>query len=98
MIAEKWDITRDDMEAFAVESHERALRARAEGRFDARDRAARRASTTTKARASPNLDKIRSLPHARRGRPAHRRGVVADLRRVGRAADRERAARSRRTA
>ena len=34
MIAEKWDISRDDMEAFAVESHERALRARAEGRFE----------------------------------------------------------------
>jgi acetyl-CoA C-acetyltransferase len=34
MIAEKWDISRDDMEAFAVESHERALRAQAEGRFD----------------------------------------------------------------
>ena len=35
MIAEKWDISREDMEAFAVESHERAIRARAEGRFDA---------------------------------------------------------------
>src|SRR3954470_24845871 len=34
MIAEKWNITRDDMEAFAIESHERALRAQAEGRFD----------------------------------------------------------------
>src|SRR5215469_5602632 len=34
MIAEKWDISRPDMEAFAVESHERALRARAEGRFE----------------------------------------------------------------
>ena len=34
MIAEKWDITRDDMEEFAVESHERAIRARAEGRFE----------------------------------------------------------------
>jgi acetyl-CoA C-acetyltransferase len=34
MIAEQWDITRDDMEAFAVESHERALRATAEGRFE----------------------------------------------------------------
>src|SRR5450755_972610 len=34
MIAEKWDITRADMETFAVESHERALRARSEGRFD----------------------------------------------------------------
>src|SRR5438128_976376 len=34
MIADKWDISRDDMEAFAVESHERAIRARAEGRFE----------------------------------------------------------------
>ena len=34
MIAQKWDISRDDMEAFAVESHERAIRARAEGRFE----------------------------------------------------------------
>src|SRR6476660_6508784 len=35
LIAEKWDISREDMEAFAVESHERALRAQAEGRFEA---------------------------------------------------------------
>src|SRR6478752_2088731 len=35
MIAEKWNISRADMEAFAVESHARALRARAEGRFHA---------------------------------------------------------------
>ena len=35
MIAERWEISRDDMEAFAVTSHERALRARAEGRFEA---------------------------------------------------------------
>src|SRR2546430_10744757 len=34
MIAEKWDVSREDMEDFAVESHQRALRARAEGRFD----------------------------------------------------------------
>ena len=34
LIAEKWNISRDDMEEFAVESHERALRARAEGRFE----------------------------------------------------------------
>src|SRR5436305_1964543 len=34
MIAEKWNITRDEMETFAVSSHERALRAHAEGRFD----------------------------------------------------------------
>ncbi len=34
MIAEKWDLTRDAMEAFAFESHERAVRAIDEGRFE----------------------------------------------------------------
>jgi acetyl-CoA C-acetyltransferase len=34
MIAEKWDISREDMEVFALESNERALRATAEGRFE----------------------------------------------------------------
>ncbi|MGB6452906.1 MAG: acetyl-CoA C-acetyltransferase [Streptosporangiaceae bacterium] len=61
MIAEKWDISRDDMERFAVTSHERALRAAAEGRFDreilpvaglAADEPPRR----------PDWAKIRSLP------------------------------------
>jgi acetyl-CoA C-acetyltransferase len=60
MIAEQWDISRDDMEAFAVESHERALRATAEGRFEgeivpvnglAHDEGPR----------EPNWEKIRSL-------------------------------------
>ena len=60
MIAEKWNISRDDMEAFAVESHERAIRARAEGRFEneifgfnglAHDEGPR----------EPNWEKIRSL-------------------------------------
>jgi acetyl-CoA C-acetyltransferase len=34
MIAEKWSISRDDMEAFAFESHQRAIKAIDEGRFD----------------------------------------------------------------
>ena len=34
MIADKWKISREEMEAFALESHTRALRAIAEGRFD----------------------------------------------------------------
>src|SRR3954463_3124222 len=34
LIAEKWGITRDDMEAFALESHRRAVQAVDEGRFD----------------------------------------------------------------
>jgi acetyl-CoA C-acetyltransferase len=34
LIAEHWDISRDDMEQFALQSHQRALQAQAEGRFD----------------------------------------------------------------
>ncbi|WP_248964112.1 acetyl-CoA C-acetyltransferase [Sphaerisporangium perillae] len=34
MIAEQWDISRRDMEAFAFESHQRAIRAIDEGRFE----------------------------------------------------------------
>src|SRR3954468_23746831 len=35
MIAEKWDISRERMEEFALESHQRAIRAIDEGRFKA---------------------------------------------------------------
>jgi acetyl-CoA acetyltransferase family protein len=34
LIAEKWGISREDNDAFSVESHRRAARAREEGRFD----------------------------------------------------------------
>ncbi len=34
MIADQWDITRGDLDAFSAESHQRAARATAEGRFD----------------------------------------------------------------
>ena len=33
-IARKWELSRDDLEAFAYESHQKAHRAQAEGRFD----------------------------------------------------------------
>ncbi|HWS44729.1 MAG TPA: acetyl-CoA C-acetyltransferase, partial [Acidimicrobiia bacterium] len=61
MIAEKWNITRDDMETFAVESHERALRARAEERF-AREIVPLAGVEHDEGPREPNLDKIRSLP------------------------------------
>ncbi|MDQ1433886.1 MAG: acetyl-CoA C-acetyltransferase [Actinomycetota bacterium] len=61
MIAEKWNITRDDMEAYAVESHQRALRARAEGRFD-KEIVPLADATFDEGPREPNLDKIRSLP------------------------------------
>ncbi len=60
MIAEKWDISRDDMEAFAVESHSRALRARAEGRFDA-EIAPLEGLDHDEGPREPNWEKIRSL-------------------------------------
>jgi acetyl-CoA C-acetyltransferase len=61
MIADKWAITREDMEAFAVESHRRALQARAEGRFD-REIVPFAGITADEGPREPNWDKIRSLP------------------------------------
>jgi acetyl-CoA C-acetyltransferase len=60
MIAEKWAITRDDMEAFAVESHERALRAQEEGRFE-REIAPLNGLDRDEGPREPNWEKIRSL-------------------------------------
>ncbi len=61
MIAEKWGISRDDMEAFAVESHERAIRARAEGRFE-REIVPLAGVEHDEGPREPNWEKIRSLP------------------------------------
>ena len=60
LIAEKWDISRDDMEAFAVESHERAITARAEGRFE-KEIVPFGDATFDEGPREPNWDKIRSL-------------------------------------
>ncbi len=60
LIAEKWGVTREEMEAFAVESHERALRAQAEGRFD-REIVPFGDVTRDEGPREPNWDKIRSL-------------------------------------
>ena len=79
MIAEKWDITRDDMEAFALESATGApLRAHARGPLR-RPRSRRSAGSTADEgpRATPNLEKMAALKPLRRGRPAHRRAVAA---------------------
>jgi acetyl-CoA C-acetyltransferase len=61
LIAEKWDIERDEMEAFAVESHTRAIRARAEGRFDAEIVPLGECAADEGPR-DPDWAKIRSLP------------------------------------
>jgi acetyl-CoA C-acetyltransferase len=61
MIAEKWDISREDMERFALRSHERALRAIAEGRFTREIRAVGDVDTDTCPRASTSLEKMAAL-------------------------------------
>jgi acetyl-CoA C-acetyltransferase len=60
LIADKWGITRDDMERFAVQSHERALRAQAEGRFEA-EIVPFGDATRDEGPREPNWEKIRSL-------------------------------------
>jgi acetyl-CoA C-acetyltransferase len=61
MIAERWDISRDDMEEFAVRSHERALKARAEGRFEA-EIVPLGECVADEGPREPDWAKIRSLP------------------------------------
>ncbi len=60
MMAEKWNLSREQMEAFAVESHMRALRARAEGRFD-NEISPLNGLTFDEGMREPNLEKIKSL-------------------------------------
>ena len=60
LIAEKWGISRDDMEQFAVESHTRALKAQANGLFEA-EIAPLNGLDHDEGPREPNWEKIRSL-------------------------------------
>ena len=60
MIAEKWGISREEMEEFAMESHRRAIRATAEGRFE-REIAPLDGVSLDEGPREPNPEKIRSL-------------------------------------
>jgi acetyl-CoA C-acetyltransferase len=76
MIAEKWDISREDMERFALESHRRAIRAIDEGRFD---------NEIVPGATAGDVAREDGVAEAVAGRrPHHRRRVLADLRRLGR--------------
>lgn len=66
MMAEHWDISREDMEQWAVQSHERALQAQAEGRFE-REIAPLNGLDRDEGPREPDVDKIRSLPTLREG-------------------------------
>jgi len=60
MMAHRWGFTRDELEAFAVESHERALNAQREGRFD-REILPLAGLSADEGPREPDLDKLRSL-------------------------------------
>ena len=62
MIAEKWNISRDEMEAFALESHERAIRAQDEHRFDTEIVPLGDASVDEGPRRGTTLEKMAQLP------------------------------------
>jgi acetyl-CoA C-acetyltransferase len=61
MIAEKWGITREDMERFALESHDRARRAIAEGRFE-KEIVPYGDVTTDEGPRETSLEKMATLP------------------------------------
>jgi len=60
MIAEKWGLSREAMEVFSLESHNRALRAQAEGRFD-REIAPLEGVTKDETPRATSLEKMASL-------------------------------------
>jgi acetyl-CoA C-acetyltransferase len=60
MIAERWGCSREAMEAYAVESHERAIRATEEGRFEA-EIAPLNGLAHDEGPREPNWEKIRAL-------------------------------------
>ena len=67
LIAEKWDISREDMERFALESHRRAAEAIKEGRFDKEIEPYEGVTTDEGVRADTTLEKMASLRTLREG-------------------------------
>jgi acetyl-CoA C-acetyltransferase len=62
MIAEKWNVSREDMEAFALESHRRAVTAIDEGRFEREILPYRDVTTDEGPRRDTSLERMASLP------------------------------------
>ncbi len=77
MIADKWGVSREDMEAFALESHQRAIRAIEEGRFDREIAPLGDVTTDEGPRRDTTLEKMASLKTHRRGRADHGGRVAA---------------------
>ncbi len=62
LVAEKWDISRAEMEAFAYESHQRAIRAIDEGRFEAEIVPVAGVAVDEGPRRDTSLEKMARLP------------------------------------
>src|SRR6266508_988462 len=62
MIAEKWDVSREDMERFALESHARAGRAIDEGRFEREIVPYRDVAVDEGPRRDTSLERMATLP------------------------------------
>ena len=62
MIAEKWDFSRADLEAYALESHRRAIQAIDEGRFVAEIEPVAGVTTDEGPRRDTSLERMQSLP------------------------------------
>ncbi len=62
MIAAKWDISREDMERFALQSHERAITAIDEGRFDTQIVPLAEVTVDEGPRRGTSLEKMAGLP------------------------------------
>jgi acetyl-CoA C-acetyltransferase len=67
LVAEKWNISREEMEAFAFESHQRAIRAQDEGRFDREIVPMNGASTDEGPRRDTSIERMAQLPALRDG-------------------------------
>src|SRR5579862_4911314 len=67
MIAEKWNISREDMEQFALTSHHRAIRATDEGRFAREIAACAGVSADEGPRRDTSLEKMATLKTLREG-------------------------------
>ncbi len=67
MIAEKWGISREDMEIYALESHRRALQATDEGRFEAEIEPCNGVSTDEGPRRDTSLERMQSLAPLQEG-------------------------------
>ena len=83
MIVEKWDISRDDMERYALESHRRAAAGDRRGSLRARDRRLRRGRGRRGAVPRYVARADGDAAGADRGRPPDGGGVEPDLRRGG---------------